>query len=75
MGIIIEKGVSVNNDENRHKCILDKMEVGDSFLVDQSMANTIRNSAWIYFHRTTDKRFRSTVKGQPAGKVRFWREQ
>lgn len=73
-GIVIEKGYTQKEDTT-HVGVLPKMEVGDSFLADINKVNTIRNYISINFHRHTNKVFRSTVKDQPKGKVRFWREK
>lgn len=75
MEIVIEKSSAPSKTETGIRWILDKMEVGDSFLVDLEKANSIRNIAAMNFHRHTSKFFRSTVKGQPKGKIRFWRDK
>lgn len=74
--IVIEKGAAPTNlDDTTIRGTLARMDVGDSFLIDQAKANSVRNSIAINFHRHTNKYFRSTVKGQPKGKVRIWREK
>lgn len=72
--IVIEKGAAPKKLIG-YRLILSEMEVGDSFLIDREKANSVRNSIALNFHRHTNKFFRSTVKGQPVGKVRIWREK
>lgn len=64
----------LSKSDNSYRAIFERMEVGDTFLVDLGKANSLRNCAHINFKHTS-KIFRSTVKGQPKGKVRFWREK
>lgn len=61
--------------------ILGNLLVNESFLVDEDKRNNVATVATQWFHgskATADRRgkkFKSTMKGQPEGKVRFWRAE
>lgn len=51
------------------------MAVNDSFLENAGKRQSLMTTASVYFHRQGRKVFKSTVKDQPKGKVRFWRHK
>lgn len=74
MEIVIEKN-KVPATSPRWVEVLGNLMVNESFLVDVNKRNNVATIASQWFHKKDGctKRFKSTMKGQPDGKVRFWR--
>lgn len=71
--IVIEKDAVPNKQSRRE--FLEKMEVGDSFLVEREEMLKFRQIASAHFNGKTDRVYRATVKNQPDGMGRVWREK
>jgi len=73
--IVIEKNVQAPplREKREYKKVLDKMDVGHSFLAPlidrQHMSALIRQE----FHRVGNKRFTTSNRDQPEGMFRIWR--
>ncbi len=76
MEIVIEKN-KVPETSPKWVEVLGNLMVDESFLVDIDKRNNVATVATQWYHKEEGctKRFRSTTKGQPDGKVRFWRER
>lgn len=78
MDIQIDKN-KVPTSSPRWIDILDRLMVNESFLVDDDKRNNVACVATQWFHspdalpQRAGKKFKSTIKNQPEGKVRFWR--
>ena len=74
MEIKIEKN-KVPASNTKWLDVLGKLEVGESFLVPIEKRNNVACIATQWFNKSDGGRLiKSTIKGQPEGMVRFWRE-
>ncbi len=73
MEIIIEKGVPLPSNDETVTAAIASLQVGDSFPFPSKERSWMAAIVSSSFHAKSSKRFKISIKGQPANTARLWR--
>lgn len=74
---IIETNIPMPDSAKSKRAKLDALPVGGSFLFPEEKLNSMNTTIWKHFHKAgkSNKRFTTSVVGQPEGQARVWRKE